>query len=213
MSYIDDKSIGIFANNETSLHGIFSFLNELNKAYNTRYSIKGEERTGYDTNCIDKLNDESCKKKSYWSIDKSKNITYTFDSPFFVTGYTIASGAINSERNSYPTSWIIYGRKENGILEVIDRRENQKFCVNNFCVPSIAKTYKAKYQRRAYKEIIFYHLMNSSGNDYIFLKGMEFFGILCGKDTKCIIPFKQKTCQIRREERHLQLFLVYLISM
>ena len=62
-----------------------------------------------------------------------------------------------------------------------------------------------------YKEIIFYHIRNSYDADYVFIKAIEFFGILCGKDEKCLIPFNHATCKIKRIEACMSSLFVYIL--
>ena len=211
MNFTDNKSIGVFINNETSTHGIFSFLHELNGEYRTRYSIVGYGRGTHTHNCVDKFHESSCYHSDYWSVSGATNISFIFDAPIFVTGYTIFSGDYDSKGNSYPKEWKLFGKKENGRLELIDKREDQKFCAQDRCIPSVAKTYKAKYQRNSYKEIIFFIVKNSYNvTDYLFLKAIDFFGILCGKNERCIIPFNRVTCSVKQRNTRLTLFFICL---
>ena len=91
MGVLDDQTLSIYPSSAPTINGMFYLLNSINSAKRTRYSIKGDPRTSSTTNGIDDYSSTEC----YWSFNNRLNLTFTFDSPFFVTNYGIMNASGN----------------------------------------------------------------------------------------------------------------------
>lgn len=194
MGVYEDQPITIFPGNSSTLKGMFYFLHELNGEYGSRYQIKGEARTTIES--IDKLD----YNEGYWSVDNSLNLTFSFDSKFFVTGYSLMNNA-PQKSNSYPEAWQLFGVDDNEKLHLIDARKDQNFADGK---DEVVKTYIIK-TKKAYSKYVLIQTKNSGNAKYIHLKHFEFFGILCGKTGYCSISPFQMTCRIRHNNRSIHL--------
>ena len=157
--------------------------------YNSRYSIKGEPREGNTIDCIDKISHQ----KKYRSIDNYLNLTFSFDSPFLVTHYSLTN-AVPDGSNSFPKSWQLFGRDERGLLHMIDERNDQNFANGR---SQVTKTFSTK-ARKVYKEFVWQQKESNFGFPYAMLKHFDFFGVLCGKTGKCSTPLFNGTCRNKK---------------
>lgn len=177
MVFDDAHEITILPRNSSTLIGMFYTLEKIYGIYGSRYKITGKDRN--DTSipstldCIDKYEHSD----RYWSVDNYLNLTFTFDSPFLMTHYSIAN-AVPTGSNSHPIAWKLYGKYESGPLHMIDERTNQNFADGK---KEIVKTFSTT-AKRPYKEFVW---IQSSPNSYVHLKHFEFFGTLCRKRGYC----------------------------
>ena len=188
MGLFDDQQVSIYPSSSSSIRGIFYLLNELNGEYRSRYSIKGQGRTGYLNDCIDNINHSG----RYWSIDDDYNITFSFDSPLFVSHYSIMNSSPDGG-NSYPKSWQLFGKDYNEKLHLIDSRTNQNFANGK---TEVVKTYST-HSRKAYKEYFWLQKESSSNYKWVDMRRFELFGTLCSKTGYCRIPLFIRTCKIK----------------
>ena len=192
MGVFEDQPISIFPGNSSTLKGMFYLLHYLNNEYGSRYSIKADPKVsrGSTDKYIDKVNESAT---NYWANDGSTNLTFSFDSPFFVTNYAIMNASPNNG-NSFPKSWKLFGVDERGNLHLIDKRENQDFGKGK---EEVVKTFST-HSRKAYSTFIFNQTMSSHGDEckYIHLKHFEFFGVICGKTGYCDLSRFIRTCRI-----------------
>ena len=189
MPVYEDQPISIFPGNSSSLKGMFYFLHELNGQYGSRYSIIKYPRNNYEA--IDKYE----KDDGYWSIDNAYNLTFSFDSKFFVTGYSLMNNAPQTS-NTYPEAWQLFGVDDNEKLHLIDTRKSQNFAQGK---EEVVKTYIIKV-KRAYSKYVWNQTKNSGSARYVHVKHFEFFGVLCGKTGYCDISPFQMTCKIKRTQ-------------
>ena len=59
MSSFINQTISIFPNNQTSMHGIFAFLKEINNVYGSRYEISAAINNTANKITLDKYGDPS----------------------------------------------------------------------------------------------------------------------------------------------------------
>ena len=206
MVLFEDQPISIFPNNRTTIKGIFYFLQKLNGEYGTRYSIKGfptsDSSSSIET--IDKLG----HSLRYWSKNNEFNLTFSFDSPFFVTDYSLMNAAPVAS-NSYPSAWKLFGKDKRGNLHLIDKRENQNFADGK---SEVSKTFSTR-ARTPFSEYVWLQTKSSVDYKWVNLKHFDFFGILCGKTGDCKIPFNCRTCKIKTDSLFsLRYFFVILLS-
>ena len=202
----EDSSISIFPSGD-NMKGIFWLMKKLVGTFESRYKLIADIKQGTRDSIFDFYGTTNVT----WARtnDNSPNITFSFDNSLILTDYSIYNGADQSA-HSYPTSWNIIGKDENGNEFRIDTRKKIKYCESNFCGISILKTFHTKNHRAA-KEITFMQTEGSSGLDFVFLRSMELFGVFCDKGKKCSFPYKRGTCNISRRKSPYQISILILL--
>ena len=188
MGLFEDQPISVLPRNSSTLKGLFNMLKEVNGEYGSRYNITGQGRLSDTVDCIDKMNHTG----RYWSINDYYNISFSFDSPLFVTHYSIMNASPQND-NSYPKAWDLFGLDDSGRRHLIDSRAEQNFGDRKY---EVVKTFSTR-ARKAYRKILWVQNVNSDGNNWVTLKHMDFFGILCGKTGDCKIPLFFGTCHAK----------------
>ena len=210
----NNQPVSVLQNNLTTIHGIFSLLRQLNGNYSSRYIIDAEPRESYPISSLDQYFEWTANEK-YWSIDGSKTINITFDSPFLLSGYALSNGFQNSKTgNTFPSEWKIYGVTENENI-LLDEQSNQQFCGENVarCFNESVKGYSIKLQYRAFKKFIFEQTKNSGGFEYLFLRSFDLFGTLCGINDQCNYHFFQLTAKTNLHKCNLLILHSFLFSL
>ena len=198
----------------STLHGIFSYLKQLNGEYRTRYRVEGDlDNSGrYTLDYIDKYYDNP-KKYSFRSSG-APEVNITFDSYFFLTAYSL-SNSVTTGFNSAPKGWDVFGVDENDNKHLLDSQTSQTFCEmnsNGQCSTTSIKGYQIHKRKtlKGFKKFIFHRTQTSNGGGYLFFLALDFFGTLCGKDQRCYAPIL--TCESKSQIK-ITYFVVYFFSL
>ena len=200
----NNQTFSIHQSNQSSIFGIFAFLKDLNGVYGSRYEIECDNSSNINSlNSLDKFYEK--EYLPYHSSTGFLEIKFRFDSPFLLRGYAISNGVQVEYGNSYPDSWEILGIDNKG-RNLLDKQENQQFCDKYVCTKENPIGYSVRQVSKGYKEFIFKQTHNSAGNDYIYMRSIDFFGTLCSSNSRCICP--RVTCKIH----HFSLFITPISS-
>ena len=191
-----------------SMYGIFRQLKSIDKKYFSRYSIEANLSYGTKEQIV---NYYEKGVNMVYTQDNSPYITVNFNTPLYITNYSIVNAYYEGQR-TFPTEWIIEGKYRNNQKHVIDYRNGYFFCERaTHCSKGYVKTFSVN-KTGPFSSLTIKGIANSDGNPYLILSSLEFFGILCSR-SKCIYPL---TCNNRRNHLSIRLskllFIVILFS-
>ena len=176
------------------MHGIFSLLQSLNLESRYTISSRQPEQSGHVVTNLDKYYSQT--GLCYQSSSEDPSFIVTFDAPFLISGYSL-SNKVGSGNNSFPRDWILYGSNSQDFsqethLNILDKQENQLFCENqNVCstmhtnIYSTVNVYKRYIPYRTY---FFKQTKSSVNRDYLLLRAIDFYGVLCPEEGNCDFP-------------------------
>ena len=204
----ENYSISVFNNKKNDMHGIFALLHDINGHYASRYKIEDENsRPNGEAYNLDKY----YEGEGYW-LQTNENVfsfNITFDSPFLLAGYSLCN-QIHQAANSFPSSWNIYG-EINGHRYKLDTRHDVSFCEEgkNVCSEENIRTFdtiNVYRSQKAVNRIIFEQTANSVNKPYVYMRALDLYGTLCGKDQFC--SFIHYTCEYKK--RYLKPVLLWI---
>ena len=140
IEFFNTELLAIYPSNQHTMKGFFAFLRNIDKKYESRYTISAPTKTG---NISDLVKYFEHPGGYIMTSDNVSDVIITFNSPFIVTHYSLVNGfRLDDIKNTYNKAWDLIGVDLNGFEYIIDSRRDVWFCNDIVCNVSKIITFK-----------------------------------------------------------------------